>query len=295
MAALGPNRTPHVARGIDRRIDPPRAIRCARGLLALAAALALALVACDALRPRFPDGATRYEPSIRYRGWWLAVEACAGRTAPLGAIRWYSAGGETIPFDRDGVNGIAYPGDVPVIVMAGRHVNDGQVVRHEMLHVLLRGDGHPGEYFVQRCGDIVACEDACRRDAGYPGVPTSADTTIAVTTLQTTVHAYPNPVSLTADSGWVTVVVTAHNPLRRAVSVALPMPTRFQRLLWYDLQAIRSDSVGTVASTVVFPASGTSRAVFDLRIGPQTSTGIRELRGGYSVARATPDTLRIVP
>lgn len=261
----------------------------------VAAAAAMALVACDALRPHFPDDATRYEPSIRYKAWWQAVEACSGRTAPLGAIHWYSAGEETIPFDEDGVNGIAYRGTAPVIVIASRHLNDGDVVRHEMLHVLLDRDGHPGEYFVQRCGGIVTCQDACLREAGYPTDPPVADTTVDIRLLPATVRVYPNQVSLTADSGWVTVVVETRNPLPRPVAVLLPTPTRIQRLLWYDLQAIARDSTSTFLSQVVFGPSAPSRAAFDVRISPQTSPGSRELRGGFSINSAATATLQIRP
>ena len=260
----------------------------------VAGAAMLALLSCGLLNPDFPDGARRYQPSIRYKGWWQAVEACSGRTGLLGAIRWYTAGDETIPYTIDGVNGIAYRGDVPVIVIAARHVNDGAVVRHEMLHVLLDRDGHPGEYFVQRCGGVVECEDACLREAGYPTAPPSPDTTVAVRELETTVHAYPDTVSLTADSGWVTVVVEARNPLPRAVTVALPPPPRLQRLFWYDLQAIRVDSSAFFGASVPFAASRTYRLAFDVRVGAQTSTGLRELRGGYSISRPAFDTLTIV-
>lgn len=237
----------------------------------------------------------RYQPSMRYAAWWQAVEACSGRTAPLGEITWYRAGAETIPDVGESYNGLTYQGDVPLVVIAGSHVNDGVVVRHEMLHVLLHRNGHPGEYFVKRCGGIVACGDACLREGGFPVTQPNPDTTIGAAALETTVHAYPNPVSLTADSGWLTVVVEAHNPLPREAFVALPQPSRLQRLFWYDLQAIRVDSIGTGYPNAVFAPAETQRLAFDLRVSPLTSTGARALRGGYSIALAPNDTVRIVP
>jgi hypothetical protein len=38
-----------------------------------------------------------------------------------------------------------------IIVIAGNYQNHEMVVRHEMLHSLLRGHGHPTDYFVERC------------------------------------------------------------------------------------------------------------------------------------------------
>jgi hypothetical protein len=42
-------------------------------------------------------------------------------------------------------------GRINRIVIAGNYLNHEMVVRHEMLHALLQREGHPTDYFVDRC------------------------------------------------------------------------------------------------------------------------------------------------
>ena len=56
-------------------------------------------------------------------------------------------------------------------VLAGTDTIEGSVVRHEMLHALVRAKGHPRAQFLQRCGGIVACGPDCVHDAGPAAAP----------------------------------------------------------------------------------------------------------------------------
>ena len=42
-------------------------------------------------------------------------------------------------------------GSVTRIIIAGHYTDHEMVVRHEMLHHLLDREGHPAEFFVNRC------------------------------------------------------------------------------------------------------------------------------------------------
>jgi hypothetical protein len=43
-------------------------------------------------------------------------------------------------------------------------VEQGALVRHEMLHDLLGRGDHPAEFFQRRCGAVVYCNAECRAD-----------------------------------------------------------------------------------------------------------------------------------
>ena len=130
--------------------------RCrARRVLAL-----LLIAACESptgLIP-FPVGAYRFDPQAdTYAEWWAQVEACSGRRGSLAAISWYLVPGSRNVLVIDGreYTGVYYSKGNR-IVLAENGVYWGEGVRHEMLHALLRVEGHPREYFIDRCGGVVA-------------------------------------------------------------------------------------------------------------------------------------------
>jgi hypothetical protein len=88
-----------------------------------------------------------------YRAWWARTERCAGRVAPLERIEWYVVPGaesfETAVGPRVGMWSQSAEG--MRIVIAEHYLHHEMVVRHEMLHALLRQGDHPGEYFESRC------------------------------------------------------------------------------------------------------------------------------------------------
>jgi len=119
--------------------------------------VAVVMVAC-ATEPSadisLPEGAVLIEASAEYRDWWASTEACSGRTGDFEQITWYM-----VPDVMTMTTGIGEKVGLWVrhdgrtaIVVAGAYVNNELVVRHEMLHDLLEREGHPDEYFVNRCG-----------------------------------------------------------------------------------------------------------------------------------------------
>ena len=102
-----------------------------------------------------PEGGVWLDPvPAEYAADWKAVEACSGTTGDFASVRWI------VYPDRLVVPGTRNIGqahhDTRIVELAGRAL--APVIRHEMLHLLLgpQVTGHPDEYFVERCGEIVA-------------------------------------------------------------------------------------------------------------------------------------------
>ena len=88
-----------------------------------------------------------------YQEWWARTEACSGRSGRLGPIEWYmvpdvsefmTSQGEKVGLWSHSSAGVR-------IVIAGDYLENELVIRHEMLHALLDQEGHPQEYFVDKC------------------------------------------------------------------------------------------------------------------------------------------------
>ena len=121
---------------------------------AVACVLALS---CDMLvDPPLPGDAIRFAPPPVYAQWWDITEACSGITGSLEAVEFYRIpNASTIPDKTYGEVAAYWSPASNRIVLADFYEMQGQVVRHEMLHALLRVNGHPPEYFQGRCVDVV--------------------------------------------------------------------------------------------------------------------------------------------
>jgi hypothetical protein len=121
-------------------------------------AVAVSLVVasgCSATEPTSatPPGAVPITAPPAYAEWFAQTESCSGLRGPSSQIQWYVVPGvETFETDAGPKVGMwVKEGEQEVIVIAGNYQNHEMVVRHEMLHSLLRGHGHPTDYFVERC------------------------------------------------------------------------------------------------------------------------------------------------
>ena len=112
--------------------------------------------------PELPTGAEVLVPLATYAEWWQATENCAGRHSDMSRISWFTIPNHTsFLYGNSRYDGYWWDG-VHWILLAGERVNDGMIVRHEMLHELLGRGDHPPEYFQGRCADLVACVGTCR-------------------------------------------------------------------------------------------------------------------------------------
>ena len=134
--------------------------RLVKGLWRTWSAIAVGLIvlcSCESPTEPLPAGAVALDPPPIYRSWWNEVEACSGIASDFDAISWYYVPDATVfrigsnPY----VDGYWQPYHSS-ITLAGLKLNNALLVRHEALHAILHTVDHPPEYFVQKCGSIVA-------------------------------------------------------------------------------------------------------------------------------------------
>jgi len=103
--------------------------------------------------PALPDGAVSFEAPTAYVTWWDRTSECSGISGDMARVEWYVVPDvATFPTEQGEKVGIRVrTGDRIQIVLAGQYQLHEMVVRHEMLHALLREPGHPDEYFTERC------------------------------------------------------------------------------------------------------------------------------------------------
>jgi hypothetical protein len=115
------------------------------------------LSACSSLAApseiSLPTGAVEIAAPAAYREWHQKTERCSGLTEDFSAVKFYVVPGvETFPTgEGQRVGQWIQDGDVNRIIVAGNYQNHEMVISHELLHSLLGREGHPAEYFVQRC------------------------------------------------------------------------------------------------------------------------------------------------
>jgi hypothetical protein len=103
--------------------------------------------------PVLPDGAVAFTAPEAYVTWWEKTSQCSELTGNMARVEWYVVPNvATFPTEQGEKVGIRVKtGDRVQIVLAGQYQLHEMVVRHEMLHALLREPGHPDTYFTDRC------------------------------------------------------------------------------------------------------------------------------------------------
>jgi hypothetical protein len=125
--------------------------------IAFSAALVLAAARCSSPTDSLPSGAVAFSPPAIYETWWGEVEQCSGKTGDFAAISWYYVRGQgdfTVGSNPDIVG--VWQAFNHSITLSQSVWENADVVRHEELHAILQRGDHPAEYFVQKCGSIVA-------------------------------------------------------------------------------------------------------------------------------------------
>jgi len=248
-----------------------RAMRRAIATLALGTT-PLGLNGCDSIvDPKLPADAEQFTPPPVYSTWWRMTEACSGLTGSLDAVTWYKT---------DEVVHDARTGDVIAgywtaasnrIVLTSTVMLDGGTVRHEMLHALIRKDGHQRNQFLGNCAGTVDCEEACVEDAGsYPNPP---ETPVAVNGdgLEITVDVEPNTPVRSIDEGRFTVTVLARNLSSHWVTVTPQPPATATETFAVQISGANGSTgkhaVAIDPSQQIFAPNETKQQVFDMVIG----------------------------
>jgi hypothetical protein len=113
------------------------------------------LAACESLGPPgpLPANARHLVIPAEFANWWRATESCSGLAGRLEEVSWYVVpGADTLSTPEGPKAAVWSHSSAGVrIVLAGDYADHELVVRHEMLHALLDREGHPPEYFRERC------------------------------------------------------------------------------------------------------------------------------------------------
>jgi hypothetical protein len=263
-------------------------------------ALLMAVAACESpTAPSLPAGAVRFTPPSIYRLWWALTEQCSGRQGNYDAITWYVVpDARTLP-GTNGFNGIWYGDNRIVLAGANNGISAGDLVRHEMLHALLNGGGHPRDMFVRRCGGVVVCVEECLTDAGPAAPPDPAARVEPDSVLEVTVDVAPAAPSSAKWDGYLMMIVHAHNPApyplvaeRGGFGYHLRTPGTD---VWYDLPVAAPEETR-------FAPGETKSLIFDFHIVSEVglsgniAPGTWTFNGSYgTVWAASPPTVTVSP
>lgn len=271
----------------------------------------LFLAQCEPITAPLPAGAVAFTPPSVYADWWRITEGCSARTGDYSAVSWYIVPDvSNVPGDDPDVAGYWYAaGDR--IVLAGASEWDGTLVRHEMLHALLRSGGHPRNEFLGACRNIVVCVKACIADGGPAPTPDPLAVAVSPARLDIAVHVTPIPPIDTADGGYFMMIVTARNPLTTPVIVQLPAssdagpPVSFSYRVTSTIAGEAGQSYdmrADVPEDSSFAAGEVKEFIFDFHIVPNAATffelspGTYVFAGGYGrVWAASQPTITISP
>lgn len=252
-----------------------------------------------------PAGAERMEPLPVYSQWWKMTEECSALGGDYSRIAWYVVPNvESISFrGMHNKQGIWLDGDR--IVLAGKSVRDGMLVRHEMLHALLKKTKHPRGDFVGRCGGVVTCEGQCLSEGNAPRDDPRA-VTVNPVALEISVRTWPESPGSDLLGGYMRFTVHARNPNNFPVIVQLPAagddgPSVTFRYRCSGPGTYRwLDSRAWAPEVTRFKAGETKKMVYDIWIGGseyqnRLPTGTYRFRGAYGDHWSSPASVTIRP
>lgn len=251
--------------------------------------------------PPLPIDAEPFMPPPVYARWWSMVESCSGIRSSLDAIQWYAAPGPlTNPDDgSESINGYWSAASNRILLDFNDTIN-GAVVRHEMLHALLRVGGHPRRAFLDSCGGIVSCGAACVSHAGPAPTHDASIARVSPNVLEVTSEVSPPTPGASTDGGLATFTISARNPLPYPVMVLLPAwpgggaSRSFQYgISQYSGWSVSSGDLALDPSITFFAPGETKHDVFDFlvmasalppmtRISGLGDDGIALLAGSYT-------------
>ena len=202
------------------------------------------------------------------------VESCSGVTRPLANVTWFGVPGSLFQLEGEFVTGY-WSAASNRIVLADSSRLDGSVVRHEMLHALIRQSGHPRSAFLEKCAGLVSCTTECVADAGPAGTANIEYANVPPDSLEISIQILPNPPTLSVDDGVFSVVVSARNRAIIPVNVVLPSVAGLPMAPFsFEIRGLATLAPRVVASLDLsdasvrtFAAGETKRQYFDFNIG----------------------------
>ena len=251
------------------------------GAAALFALCGLMVACVDITDPPLPSTAERFSPPVLYCRLWTMVESCSGLTGSLPAISWYAVPG-VASLSAGGENDLAgyWSRASNRIVLVADDTLKGSVVRHEMLHALVRAGHHPRSQFLGRCAGVVDCGPACIADAEPPPTADPLAEHLPPDSLVVTAAIVDLPTGIHGDDGTVTIAVKVHNPRSHPVVAELPPigdpgeRRGYEYLVWGPLGGRQTGVNLFDVSSWTFDAGETKRWLFDFQLEQQ---GLAEL------------------
>ena len=117
----------------------------------------LAALGCDpVIGPEFtlPPDAVRMQPGPEYAAWYAETEACVGVDGDFERVRWFEVPGERWWDPLREQYAIATWRSPHDIYVTTAHLDDENVVKHEVVHDLLRG-GYKYDVRFKNCSHIT--------------------------------------------------------------------------------------------------------------------------------------------
>ncbi len=238
-------------------------------------ALLALLSACTTLTDQpLPDGAEPFVPPAIYLRWWDLTQACSGLSGNWSALTWYRVPdvGSIVMSDGTSAQG-RWDAVRNRIILAGDVVLAGDLVRHEMLHALLRSPGHPRPEFVTRCRGVVVCTKTCITDAAPSPQPDPLALPVRPTALQIAVEITPAAPGAAVNGGNFMMIVTARNAAATPVIVQLPSSgdsgpsASFSSRIVGNSRDTFHDIRAEVPEDAAFAPGEVKRFIFDFHVG----------------------------
>ncbi|HTL58235.1 MAG TPA: hypothetical protein VL361_21290 [Candidatus Limnocylindrales bacterium] len=262
------------------------------------------VAACGLITGPLPPGAERFAPPAVYARWWSMTEACSGHSGDLRVVQWYRVPGMGFLHEGQEVTGF-WGSRTNRIVLADEAIDEGSVVRHEMLHALLQKAGHPRSQFLGACASVVTCSSACVEDAGRWHPPQQNYVVVPSESLEVASVIELGPPEADGQR-FLALEVSVRNPVGRAAIVATAAPG--DSLTRYAFGVSLRGSSGGISgfqkaadsSTLFFEPFETKRWLYEFKVAAYLDEfhvvpGGYFYRGGYAGHWTAFDTITVTP
>jgi len=268
-----------------------RARAVALRLIGLAVSSLAVVVCTNVTEPVLPKDAQQFSPPFVYSTWWNMTQACSQIAGSLNSVTWYTT--DEIVHDLSSGEVIAgyWVAGSNRIVLNSSVKMDGGIVRHEMLHALIKRSGHPRSEFLGNCAGTVDCERACVADAGpYPNPP-ETPLQVGSDSIENSLSVDPTTPSRAVDEGQFSITVLTRNRTSHWVTVTPASGVDLLQTFSVDVNgangANREDELSNDPSQRIFAPNEIKKHVFDFAVGDspfgnQLPPGFYLVRGGFA-------------
>ena len=260
------------------------------------------LAACGLITGPLPPGAERFAPPAVYARWWSMTEACSAHSGDLSVVQWYRVPGMGFLHEGQEVSGF-WASRTNRIVLADEVIEQGPVVRHEMLHALLQTTGHPRSQFLGACASVLTCRNVCVEDAGRWHPPQENYVVVPSESLEVASGIELRPPEADGQR-WLALEVSVRNPVGRAAIVAAPGDSLTRYTFGVSLRGssggISGSQKAADSSTLFFEPFETKRWLYEFKVASDLSEfhvipGSYFARGGYAWHWTAFDTITVTP